>query len=78
MKNYIKYLKKLQNTGSIISIASLIILILTVNGIHVDSDRVMTTIKAICSIGIILGILNNPQTGGIDLPFTKDDEGVEK
>ncbi len=64
-----QYLNNLKNTGTIISITSLVILILTTNGFHVDSERVMTTIKALCSIGLILGILNNPSTTGIDLPI---------
>lgn len=64
----VKYLKKLNNVGSIIAITSLIIVILTINHINVDSDRVMTTVKAVCSILVILGILNDPGTTGLDLP----------
>lgn len=62
-------LRRLKNPGTIITLTSLIILILITNGIEVDSDRIMTTVKAICSIGVILGILNNPETPGLDLPF---------
>lgn len=62
-------LSRLKNPGSIITLASLVILILTTNGIELDSEKIMTTIKAICSIGVILGILNNPDTEGLDLPF---------
>lgn len=76
--NLRKYLTKVLNTGSIISITSLLILIFSVNGYHIDSDKVMTTVKALCSIGVILGILNNPSTTGVDLPYiTKDKEEVE-
>ncbi|MGL5634723.1 MAG: phage holin [Sarcina sp.] len=67
-EKFLKYFKKLNNTGSIISIVSLIIVILTVNHISVDSERIMDTVKAICSILVILGILNNPTTTGLDLP----------
>nr|WP_066875025.1 phage holin [Clostridium mediterraneense] len=62
------YLKKLNNVGSIVGITSLIIVILTANHVNVDSNRILTTVKAICSIFVILGILNNPATTGIDLP----------
>ncbi|SKC59205.1 hypothetical protein [Maledivibacter halophilus] len=62
-------LRRLKNPGTIITLTSLIILILITNGIEVDSDRIMTTVKAVCSIGVILGILNNPETPGLDLPF---------
>lgn len=68
MKLILKYFKKFNNTGSILAIASLIIVILTANHINVDSDRIMTTVKSICSILVILGILNNPATSGLDLP----------
>lgn len=62
-------LKRLKNPGTLITLVSLIMLILTTNGIGVDSERIMTTVKAICSICVILGILNNPETPGLDLPF---------
>lgn len=57
---------RLKNPGTIVSLTSLIILILTVNGVGLDDNRIMTTVKALCSIGILLGILNNPTTSGTD------------
>ena len=71
MKNIKSYLKNINNMGSIVAIASLIIVILTANHINIDSDRIMTTVKAVCSILVILGILNNPATTGLDLPGKK-------
>lgn len=65
--------KRLSNTGTILSIASLIILILTVNGVGIDDSRVMTTVKALCGIGILLGVLNNPTTPGIDNLISKEE-----
>lgn len=62
------YLKNLNNAGSIVGITSLIVMILTVNHVNIDSDRIMNTVRAVCSILVILGILNNPATTGIDLP----------
>ena len=52
-------LKKLTNTKTIISIASAVILILTTLGVQVDNEQVMTVIKAICSIGVLIGIMND-------------------
>ncbi|WP_246552293.1 hypothetical protein [Vallitalea pronyensis] len=52
-------LKKLTNTKTIIAIASAIILILTSLGVEVDNEQVMTVIKALCSIGVLLGIIND-------------------
>ena len=71
MKNIKSYFKNINNMGSIVAIASLIIVILTANHINIDSDRIMTTVKAVCSILVILGILNNPATTGLDLPGKK-------
>lgn len=65
--------KRITNTGTIISITSLIILILTVNGVGVDDNRVMTTVKALCGIGILLGVLNNPTTPGVDNLVAKEE-----
>lgn len=62
-------LERLRNVGTIISLASLIVLLLTITGVvAVDSDKVMNVIYIICSIGTILGVLNNPKDSGIDLP----------
>ncbi|MCT4597441.1 MAG: hypothetical protein N4A50_06135 [Vallitalea sp.] len=54
-----RILNKLTNTKTVIGITSSIILILTSLGIEVDNDQVMTVIKALCSIGILLGIMND-------------------
>lgn len=67
--------KRLKNTGTILSLVSAGVLILTVNGVGVDNNRVMTTVKALCSIGVLLGVLNNPTTPGVDNPVqSKEDE----
>ena len=68
MGKVLKYFKKINNVGSIVAIASLIIVILTANHINVDGNRIMDTVKSVCSILVILGILNNPATTGLDLP----------
>ncbi|NFI51677.1 hypothetical protein FDA52_01560 [Clostridium botulinum] len=62
-------MERLKNPGTIITLVSLVILVLTTNGVLVDNERVMTTVQAFCSIGVILGVLNNPGTDGVDLPF---------
>ena len=54
-----RLLTKLTNTKTIISLASLITLILTTLGYEVDNEKVMTIIKAVCSIGVIIGVLND-------------------
>lgn len=63
--------KRLKNPGTIIAVTSGVVLILTTNGVGVDNNRVMTTVKAICTIGVLLGVFNNPQTPGVDNPVQK-------
>lgn len=65
-------LKKLSNVGTLIALASAVIFILNSMGILIDSETVMNVIYGLCSIGVLLGILNNPDTDGIDLPFVKN------
>lgn len=60
---------KYANPGTIITITSLVILLLTTNGVEVDSENIMKTVKILCSLGVVLGALNNPETEGLDLPF---------
>jgi uncharacterized membrane protein len=62
-----KIINRLKNVGTIITIGSLVVLILTINGVKIDNDRVMTSIQVVCGIGVVLGILNNPDTGGLDI-----------
>lgn len=62
---------KYANPGTILTVTSLVILLLTTNGVEVDSERIMTTVKILCSLGVVLGALNNPETPGLDLPFAK-------
>jgi uncharacterized membrane protein len=65
------YLKRLKNPGTLIAIASGVILILNSLGVNIESDKILLTVKTFCGIGIALGILNNPDTPGIDIPNTQ-------
>ncbi len=56
MKNI---LTKLTNTKTVIALAGSVILILTTLGVQVDNEQIMTIIKALCSIGILLGVMND-------------------
>ena len=67
-------LTKLKNPGTLVAVVSGVVLILTTNGVAVDSVAVMTTVKAICAIGLALGVMNNPDTKGINpTTITKED-----
>lgn len=63
-----KYFERLKNPATIIGITGYILTILSTLGISIDNDTVMTIIQSICAICVLLGLLNNPETSGIDLP----------
>ncbi|MDE7323762.1 MAG: hypothetical protein K2N73_13795 [Lachnospiraceae bacterium] len=62
------YLKRLKNPATIIGLSGYILTILSTLGFAVDDDAAMTIIQSICAICVLFGILNNPETSGIDLP----------
>ncbi|MTI47866.1 MAG: hypothetical protein FH761_08495 [Firmicutes bacterium] len=52
-------LKKLSNTKTLIAVISGITLILTTWGIQIPVEKIDITVKALCSIGVLLGVLND-------------------
>ena len=67
--------KRVSNVGTILALVSAVIFILMQFGITVDSEKVNNVVEAICSILVLLGILNNPKASGIYLPFVN---GIDK
>lgn len=65
-----EYLKRFKNVGTVISMVSLVGLLLIQLGVTVDMEWLDTTIKLICSIGVVAGVMNNPETKGLDIPKT--------
>lgn len=70
-----KYMKRLKNPATIIGLSGYVLTILSTLGFTIDNNAAMTIIQCICAICILLGIMNNPETSGIDLP-TKDDNSL--
>ena len=60
MKTLKSILKRLNNKGTIVSLAALIVSLLCQFGLKIDSEKVLTIVQTICSILIILGLLNDP------------------
>ena len=61
MKQIFKSLvTRLNNKGTIVSLAALIVSLLCQFGITIDSEQILTIVQTICSILIILGLLNDP------------------
>ena len=51
---------RLNNKGTIISLAALIVSLLCQFGLNIDSDNILGIVQTICSILILLGLLNDP------------------
>ena len=51
---------RLNNKGTIISLTALIVSLLCQFGFHIDSDKIIGIVQTICSILILLGLLNDP------------------
>lgn len=64
-----KYLSRLRNPATIIGILGYVLTILTALGVAIDNEMIMTIVQSICAICVLLGILNNPETTGIDFPI---------
>ena len=71
MQNKCETLNRLKNTGTIVAIASASVMIATNLGFDIDSEKVLYIINAICSVGVALGVLNNPTVPGLDNPMKK-------
>lgn len=53
-------LTRLNNTGTILAIAGLIVSLLVQFGLNIDSEKILGIVQTICSIFIALGVLNDP------------------
>lgn len=67
-----EYFNRFKNPATIIGIVGYTLTILSTLGFSVDSNAAMTVVNSICAICVLLGILNNPETTGIDLPKHKN------
>ena len=51
---------RLNNKGTILSLAALVISLLVQFGLNIDSEKILGIVQTICSILILLGLLNDP------------------
>ena len=71
MEDFKNYMKRFQNVGTILAIVGVIGLILQYLGYKVDTEWLNNVATAVCSLLVLLGIANNPENSGIDLPMVK-------
>ena len=53
-------INRLNNRGTIISLVALVVSLLMQFGFNIDSEKVLGIVQTICSILILLGVMNNP------------------
>lgn len=68
MRNFIE---KLKNPTTLLSIAMLFGALFIQFGVQVDMVWLKDTITIVCALGVVIGIMNNPETKGLDNPFSK-------
>ena len=51
---------RLNNRGTIISLVALVVSLLMQFGFNIDSEKIIGIVQTICSILILLGVMNNP------------------
>lgn len=56
-------LTRINNKGTLLALAGLVVSLLIQFGVDIDSEKVLGIIQTICSILIILGVLNDPVEG---------------
>ena len=71
------YLNRLKNPATVASLVSFVVIILVNFGITIDSTVVTNIVNAVCGIGILLGVMNDPTTSGVDLPTTTTTKETE-
>ena len=58
-------LNKLKNPYTVIGITACIVAILNTFGVVMNNTKVDLVIQSVCTIFILLGIMNNPDTNGL-------------
>lgn len=53
-------LTRLNNKGTILSLVALLVSLLIQFGLEIDSEKIVGIVNTICSILILLGVLNDP------------------
>jgi uncharacterized membrane protein len=52
-------LVKLTNTKTVLAIVSALVVVIQTAGYSLDNDKVMLIVNSLCTIGILLGIMND-------------------
>jgi len=67
--NLKQFWNRINNMGTILALAGYILTIVIKLGFDVDEGLVLSIVENTCRVLIILGVLNNPTTKGVDNPL---------
>lgn len=65
---------RLSNVGTVIALVSAILFTLNSAGMipEIANEEIMNVVNGACAVLVILGILNNPQSSSLYVPFLND------
>jgi uncharacterized membrane protein len=52
-------LAKLTNTKTVLAIVSALVIVVQTAGYSIDNDKVILIVNSLCTIGILLGVMND-------------------
>lgn len=62
---------RFKNVGTVMAIVGTVGLLLNQFGLNIDIEWLDTTADLVCTVLVLLGVMNNPTTKGVDNPFKK-------
>jgi len=62
------WVQRFKNPATLLAFVGMVGLLLIQFGISVDLNWLEETTKIVCSIMIIIGVMNNPTTDNVDIP----------
>lgn len=62
---------RFKNVGTVMALVGMVGLLANQFGLHIDIEWLDQTADLVCGILVLLGIMNNPNTKGLDNPFKK-------
>lgn len=66
------YFERFKNPGVVLGLVSLVVELFVLFGYEVDINWVNAVAITVCNILAVFGIMNNPDTPGMDIPTIKN------
>lgn len=66
-----EWVLRFKNVGLLTALVAAALQVLVLLGFKIDVDYIMLVLGAVVNVLIVLGICNNPETDGLDVPLKK-------